>query len=294
MVFESIAVSNPEVRFGVHYDAMIAKVVAYGPDRPTAIRILDRALRTARVHGVTTNVYLLRAILGDLEFAAGRVHTALLEQRLDRWTSPPNDDRHLRLAAIAAAAFDATAAAASSLLMPRIPAAFRNVVSQQRVRSYLRAGCQYDVFYRQSHGQLRFDDVDHVKVQLPESVVIVTDRSVSTRYEITSAHRSIDVSGPDGSYSFEPVPVFADPTEVVAEGTLLAPMPGTVVAVRVKDGEAINRGDSLLVLEAMKMQHQLTAPTSGIVSDLSVTIGQQVEAGSVLAVIEPDPTNSKE
>ena len=82
------------------------------------------------------------------------------------------------------------------------------------------------------------------------------------------------------------MPRFVDPSDVVAEGSLLAPMPAAVTHVAVEAGQAVQKGDVIVVLEAMKMQHTITAPADGVVAELDVSVGQQVESGAVLAVID--------
>ncbi len=95
---------------------------------------------------------------------------------------------------------------------------------------------------------------------------------------------AVAVDGPVGSAQLRAVPRFVDPADVVAQGSLLAPMPGTVIGVPVEDGAEVTAGQPVLVLEAMKMQHTINAPTDGVVTDL-VAVGQQVAAGDVLAVV---------
>ncbi len=92
------------------------------------------------------------------------------------------------------------------------------------------------------------------------------------------------MDGASGRRSYAPSPRFVDPANAVASGSLLAPMPGSVVRVAVEDGARVQRGETVLVLEAMKMQHTISAPTDGVVSDL-VAVGAQVAAGDVLAVV---------
>ncbi len=267
---------------GIHYDAMLAKIIAYGPDRRAALRMLDGALRTARVHGVRTNATLLRAILADEEFAAGRVHTALLNERLTTWMAPA-DDRIERKAALAAAIGEATQAAASARVLARIPAAWRNVPSQPRVRRY----GDHEVAYEQRGGRLVSSWLDGVEVvDAYRDSVVLADGGVRETYRATVGDGVVDVDGPHGSFSLDAVPTFVDPADVVAEGSLLAPMPAAVTDVAVEPGQKVAKGDTVVVLEAMKMQHTITAPTDGIVGELAVGPGQQVEAGAVLAVIE--------
>ncbi len=269
------------------YDAMIAKVVAHGADRAQAVRRLDDALRRTRVHGLTTNLGLLRGALADEEFAAGRVHTALLGERIEAWTRPLLDDDALQRSALAAALAQARSASTSSPVLSRIPTAFRNVPSQPRTRRLRLGDDELVVEYRAEGGRLVSDLADVVSVE-PERVVLAVD-GVTEAYRVAVGEETVDVDGPAGSLSFDVVPTFVDPADVLAEGSLLAPMPASVVKVGVEAGQQVEKGDVVVVLEAMKMQHTITAPTDGVVAELAVTAGQQVESGAVLAVIEGDP-----
>jgi propionyl-CoA carboxylase alpha chain len=127
--------------------------------------------------------------------------------------------------------------------------------------------------------------------------VVLEIAGVSTRFAVshTRGHNSGEASGSSGfvyvdsalgSARMREVPRFVDPADVVAQGSLLAPMPGTVIGVPVEDGAEVTAGQPVLVLEAMKMQHTINAPADGVVSDL-VAVGQQVAAGDVLAVVVP-------
>ncbi len=91
-----------------------------------------------------------------------------------------------------------------------------------------------------------------------------------------------------GHLSVTHIPRFADPADAVASGSLLAPMPGTVVRVEVVAGQRVEAGQAVLVLEAMKMQHTVAAPHAGTVAGLPVVAGQQVAAGDVLAVVQEE------
>ena len=94
------------------------------------------------------------------------------------------------------------------------------------------------------------------------------------------------VDGPDGSSAFRDVPRFADPNAVAHAGSLLAPMPGTVIRVLAGTGDAVTAGAALVVLEAMKMEHTVAAPVDGVVGEMHVAPGDQVETRQVLAVVE--------
>jgi propionyl-CoA carboxylase alpha chain len=91
--------------------------------------------------------------------------------------------------------------------------------------------------------------------------------------------------GPEGAAVLTPVPRLPEPVEHVAPGSLLAPMPGSVLRVEVEPGDRVAKGTPILVLEAMKMEHAVTAPAAGVVATVHVEKGRQVDAGAVLAVI---------
>ena len=268
---------------GIHYDAMIAKVIAHGDDRRSAVRLLDGALRRSRIHGLATNLDFLRSILGDEEFGAARVHTALLDERLADWTTPALDETAVRTLALAGALAEASAAASGSAVLSRIPAAFRNVPSQPRTRTYEVATGEVTVSYSAGFVQHDLDGVTVISAS-PTRVVLDVD-GVTETYAVNVGEGWVDVDGPRGSIDLSPVPLFVDPADVIAEGSLLAPMPAAVVDVAVTDGQQVSKGDVIVVLEAMKMQHTITAPTDGIVTQLAVTAGSQVESGAVLAII---------
>jgi propionyl-CoA carboxylase alpha chain len=279
---------------GIHYDAMIAKIVAHGADRATALRKLGDALRRTRIHGVSTNLDFLRSILADEEFAGARIHTALLDERRADWTKPALDERAVRLSALVAALAEATTATAGAKVLGRIPTAYRNVPSQPRTRTYEvstrplvprdHSTTEVKVSYSGGFVQHDLDGVTVVEAT-PTRVVLEAD-GVTQTYEVAVGDGWVDVDGPHGSITLKPVPTFVDPADVVAEGSLLAPMPAAVISVAVADGQHVSKGDVVVVLEAMKMQHTITAPTDGVVSGLSVAPGAQVESGAVLAVIE--------
>jgi len=176
---------------------------------------------------------------------------------------------------------------ASSPVLNRIPAGYRNVPSQPLVREY--EGVE-PVRYRSEGGRLAVDGVTVVSIDAAGDCVevLLEVEGVTRRYTVALGGDVVDVDGPEGSVSLSTVPRFVDPADVVAEGSLLAPMPAAVTDVKVADGDRVSKGDAVVVLEAMKMQHTITAPADGVVSGLAVTVGQQVEAGAVLAVIEEE------
>lgn len=259
-----------------HYDAMLAKVIAWGRTREAAARSLADALRRARIHGVTTNRDQLLAILRDHRFLAGEVSTAFLAELPDRVEGPPVDTRG---AAVAAALALAERAVAARTVQRGIPVAWRNVVSQPQ-RTVFESGT---VEWWGGRDGYRVEGLEVVSAVADR--VVLEDAGLRTSYDVAVSGDRVDVDWAGGHVALTRVPRFTDPADAVASGSLLAPMPGTVVRVAVAAGEEVESGQPVLVLEAMKMQHTVTAPHAGTVAEISVEAGSQVAAGEVLAVV---------
>jgi acyl-CoA carboxylase subunit alpha len=301
---------------GPHYDALLAKVIAHGRTRADAARRLARALAGARLHGVTTNRSLLLGILSEPEFQAGRTDTGYLTRHDPVALGRPAAAATNRHAAAAALAGQAAHRAAARVLRS-LPSGWRNVPSAPQRVSYSAGDEEYAVSYRlraagrgggagsgaaadegsgAGSGATAELTVDGepvggrivVHAAHPDAVDLEVDgiRRVYSVHRVTADSRtSIFVDGPDGSSSLTEVPRFAGPTAADRGGSLLAPMPGLVVRVLAEAGAAVTAGQPLVVLEAMKMEHEVAAPAAGIVTELRAAAGQQVEAGQVLALV---------
>ena len=274
-----------------HYDAMLAKLISWAPTREQAARQLSGALARARVHGVTTNRDLLVGILRDEAFLAGRVSTSFLVDRsIDQRGGDP------RGAATAAAIAFAEQARRVRTVQQGVPVAWRNVVSQAQVTSFRSTAAgttdQLDVAWFGGRDGYLVDGYD-VRAAGPDEVTLSVE-GVTTRYAVVVTGDHVDVDSPAGHVRLTRVPRFTDPAASVASGSLLAPMPGTVVSVAVELGAEVVAGQPVLVLEAMKMQHTVGAPYDGTVTQLDVKAGTQVASGEVLAVVSSDPTNEEQ
>ncbi len=283
---------------GTHYDAMLAKVIAWAPTREQAARRLAGALSRARVHGLTTNRDLLVASLRHEAFLAGDVSTDFFDLHPEVVTGSLPDAAP---AAFAAALMLAEADRERRVTQHAMPVAWRNVVSQpQRTTLEVLSGGTPDElevgWYGGRDGYSHATREDVVVVSASSTSVVLEVGGVRSRFDgVLSATggtgRELFVDGPLGSLRLREKPRFVDPADVVAQGSLLAPMPGTVVDVRLEPGTAVTAGQAVLVLEAMKMQHTITAPTDGVLGEVAVAVGDQVAAGDVLAVVT-DPTVS--
>jgi propionyl-CoA carboxylase alpha chain len=278
-----------------HYDAMLAKVVAHAGTREHAARKLADVLRRARLHGVRTNRDQLLAVLRDPAFLAGEVSTAFLEERSRQARPTPGEPVETRAtSAVAAALALAERDGAARRVQRGIPVAWRNVVSQPQ-----RTVFDDDLVVEwlgTRDGYLVPGVVGLTVVEAtPDRVVLERapatgsgQAALRTSYDVAVAGDAVDVDSPHGHVRLTRTPRFTDPADAVASGSLLAPMPGTVVSVTVEAGARVEAGQPVLVLEAMKMQHTVAAPTAGTVTELPVSTGQQVAAGEVLAVVEED------
>ncbi|MFJ6138510.1 biotin carboxylase N-terminal domain-containing protein [Kitasatospora sp. NPDC092286] len=275
---------EPGSSIGVHYDPLLAKVIAWAPTRAAAARRLADALTRARIHGPATNRDLLGAALRHPGFLAGRVHTAFLAEHTVALTAAPGADP---TAVLAAALADAAAGRAGRAL----PSGWRNLPSQPQSRRYTAAdGTEYEVRYR--FGRTGLDAEGHpgtVLVRADPDRVVLDTGGVRRGYRVARYGDLVHVDSPAGATVLTAVDRFPDPAVRADPGALLAPMPGTVVRTAATVGDTVTAGQPLLWLEAMKMEHRVTAPADGTLAELRVAPGQQVEPGTLLAVVRPAP-----
>ncbi|MFF8448007.1 biotin carboxylase N-terminal domain-containing protein [Streptomyces leeuwenhoekii] len=255
---------------GVHYDPMLAKAVAHAPTRAEAVRVLADALERAAIHGPATNRDLLVRSLRHEEFVSGRMDTGFYDRHLAALTRPEPDP----LAPLAAALADAHGRSRFG--------GWRNLPSQPQTKRYAMAGEEHEVRYR--HTRAGGLEADGVRVLHADAARVVLEADgVRRTYPVARYGDEIHV----GRTALRALPRFPDPAARHAPGSLLAPMPGTVVRIAdgLSEGAPVQAGQPLLWLEAMKMQHQISAPVTGTLHALHVTEGRQVELGTLLAVV---------
>ncbi|MFL6119409.1 biotin carboxylase N-terminal domain-containing protein [Actinophytocola sp.] len=273
-----------------HYDPMLAKVISVAPTRDVAARALAATLRRATIHGVTTNRDLLVNILSHPAFLAGDTDTAFFDRHgLPELSTPLATEDTVRCAALAAALASAARHRAEARVLGRLPSGWRNVAAAPQVKRFRAGEVEHEVRYRFTRDGLTVEGSPDVRLiaATPTEVVLETGGLVRA-FTVDSQGPDWFVDSPAGAVTLVELPRFADPASQVAAGSLLAPMPGTVVRVAVARGERVAGGQPLLWLEAMKMQHQINAPTAGVVTELGVGPGDQVEVGRVLAVVSAE------
>jgi acetyl/propionyl-CoA carboxylase alpha subunit len=275
---------------GVHYDPMLAKVIAHGPTRDAACRRLARALAETRVHGVTTNRDLLVGILREEEFRRGAIDTGYLERHDPAELSRhPQEATALRVHALAAALAGAAERRAAARVQRTIPPGWRNVPNADQTAVFTAGDRQVEVGYRSTRDGLRAS-VDGTRLAVvagavtPQRVTLTVD-GVRRTVDLHRVGDTVFCDSPLGSLELTEVERFPEPVAAEEPGSLHAPMPGTVVRVEVAEGQPVRAGAVVVVLEAMKMEHAVRAPHDGVVASLPASVGAAVDTGSVLAVV---------
>ncbi|MFH8490699.1 ATP-binding protein [Streptomyces longisporoflavus] len=258
---------------GVHYDPMLAKAIAYAPTRAQALRGLAGALERADVHGPVTNRELLVRSLRHPEFVAARMDTGFYDRHLAELAAPAPDPH----APLAAALADAHGRSRFG--------GWRNLASQPQVKRFRSEpdGTEHEVRYRHTRDGFSAEGVRVLSVS-GAAVVLEVD-GVRRRFAVS---RYGDDRVYVGNTALTALPLLPEPTTRQQPGSLLAPMPGTVVrlAEGLAEGARVTAGQPLVWLEAMKMEHRITAPASGTLTALHAEPGRQVEVGALLAVVD--------
>jgi propionyl-CoA carboxylase alpha chain len=268
-----------------HYDPMLAKVIAWAPARDTAVRLLASALDRARIHGPATNRSLLTSVLRHPAFTDGSADTSLLDS-CDLAGLVPSEEACL-LGAAAAAVTGAAANRAAARAAAGLPGGWRNVMSQPQHAAFEGPRGRIEVAYIwQRDGSLAVpgrEDIAVAKAAPDHALLDVA--GVRYRFEVARADDVVWVDSAHGSVTLTLLPRLPEPAAAREPGSLVAPMPGSVVRVEATAGQRVSAGQPVLVLEAMKMEHQIVAPADGLVADVLVGPGDQVQAGDVLATV---------
>ena len=282
---------------GSDYDPMLAKVIAHADGRPAALRALDRALADTAVLGVATNIEFLRFLLADPDVVAGQLDTGLLDRRTaDFVAAQPGDDE-----LIAAAAYKwlrSWPTPAGNLW--DVPSGWR-IGERAPTTLRLHSGDRTDHVYLTGTPQAATAVVEDgaarpatldggephtLTATLDGDRLAVTLDGLRTDYLVAAADGQIWLAGGGRTAVVDELrepPVRPD-DEHSGDAELVSPMPGSVVAVGIDDGGAVTAGAVVVAVEAMKMEHALTAPVDGVV-ELLVAVGDQVKVGQPLARI---------
>jgi propionyl-CoA carboxylase alpha chain len=266
---------------GTSFDPMIAKVIAFGRTRTEAAQSLALSLERSVIQGVRTNRDALIEILRSPEFLAGDTTTDFLERVsvVGRRTLSDEERAAVHAAIVLTAEREARDAAR---VLTTLPSGWRisRMPPQRRILAI--DGEEATVEYsRDRVGQAFVDG----RAAALDGRVLTLDRT-ATRVEVNRVDSTWWVHGPWGDVAVEERSPFPSSEVEEVSGSLVAPMPGKVVSVAVKAGDEVKKGQTLVVLEAMKMEHQIGSPDDGVVKEVRVSAGEQLERGAVLVIVE--------
>jgi propionyl-CoA carboxylase alpha chain len=271
------------------YDSLVAKLMAHGEDRATAIGRLSRALRSLELDGLETNRDLLGAVLDDGTYRRGEADVHYLDSRPDLRDAALPDEVRQRHAAAAASRLTGERAVRSMVPVPA--AGWRNVGRPLHADELTDATGSLHVRAAVAGEPARvLVDEQWREVGTPQDeggVVDLVSGEIRRRYHVRLSANRAEVNGPEGQSSFaRRGEDEADERGGVA-GECRAPLPGAVTKVLVAEGDTVAEGEGLVVLEAMKMEHTLRANGAGIVAAVHCVPGQQVDVHDLLVVVEP-------
>jgi 3-methylcrotonyl-CoA carboxylase alpha subunit len=277
-----------------HYDAMLAKMIAWAPTRDAAIEKLNRGLEQTDIRGVVTNIPFLSALLTQPDMRANAIDTGFIERALNKLTPPPPAPRDLELCAAVAAILGAEAETArAESHSPWLTVGWMPVGRRQRVFTFRHGqGAEQEIHLHYGKGPAKLaiggrefsfssspcDDggFDLVLDGMKSSIVADIEG------------RELYVRTRNGRFDLHWVDPFGgDDEEQVGEDKIVAPLPGTVVALLAEVGATLEKGAPILTLEVMKMEQTLRAPFAGVLKAIKCKVGDIVQEGAELAEVEP-------
>jgi propionyl-CoA carboxylase alpha chain len=271
----------------VNFDPLLAKVIAFAPTRTEAASTLALALEGLHLGGLTTNRDFLAATLRSEHFLDGETTTDFIERFEPSRVLELTPDE-LSWSSTAAALWLQGQNRQNAPVLKLVPSGWRNA-RLPRQNTHLRWHDQELSIEYQSRRDGSFDvgDDGHARVHRWDDREIDLEfngRRATSRVTRTSTH--LYVQARHGTVDFEIVPRFVVPGVEAIVGGLTAPMPGLVIDIRVSPGQHVAVGETLMVMEAMKMEHIISAPNAGTVETILVSAGQQVDNGAVLLTMD--------
>jgi propionyl-CoA carboxylase alpha chain len=277
---------------GVSFDPLLAKVIAHAPTRREAAGRLALALTRLHLGGLTTNRDFLAAVLRSPAFLDGDTTTDFIDRH-----GPSAQlvlaEEELHRAAAAAALWLQGRNRAAAPVQRTVPTGWRNARLPDTSVRLRHRDDEIEVRYR-AHRDGTFTVRAVGPARVHDWSVEGIDVEIGgrrARYAVTADGDRLHVQSPRGTVGLHVVPRFVPPGAAGAEGGFVAPMPGVVLDVRCAVGDRVTAGQTLVLLEAMKMEHHVKAPHAGVVTEVRAVVGRQVENGAVLLVVEPERTS---
>ena len=271
------------------FDAMIAKIIVHAPTRREATGRLARALETTQVQGLVTNRDFLVATLRTAEFQAGDTTTDFIERVAPARRRIPSR-AELIVGCIAASLEGQARRRASAKVLRSLPGGWRNSVMPMEQITFAAGEESVQLAYRaRRDGQFRFvvDETERlVRVYVAgEGLVDAAIDGLRLEFRVENRGDRWFLHGIEGDLEIVEQPRYPDVRALDLTGGLRAPMPGVIRAVAVQAGDAVTKGQLLMTLEAMKMEHRIIAPRDGVVSEANVAAGEQVANGQLLLTL---------
>ncbi|MGB0589516.1 MAG: biotin carboxylase N-terminal domain-containing protein [Myxococcota bacterium] len=275
----------------VHYDPMLAKVIAYGATREAATRRLHTTLERSSLLGVVTNREFLCDVLATTAWADAELHTHFIEEHSDELQVSPDLTR-IREAAAVASCHHILRVQSERTLLPGLAYGWRNNRSRSERYGWVSDATEapINVLIGADTDLSWTVDVDgractlEVIQHTPDVLMVALD-GIARHYRVRTTATGVWIHNGTQTVTLSAAPVFPEAGADDDTGGCLAPMPGKVLAIHVAPGDTVDEGDTLVVLEAMKMEHSLTAAKAGQVAELLVAVGEQVEGGAPLVVM---------
>ena len=272
---------------GTDFDPMLAKVIAKGKNRTDAANKLALALQSLHIGGVTTNRDFLVASLRSKQFHKGQTTSDFIEKAKPQ-RSVILKDQQLEQAVAAAALWIQGENRNNASLLKEAPSGWRNSRLPRQKISFEYSDKEINVTYKANRDG-SFDINENTKANILKWTTTGIDLEVNnTRFfsKVTRKNNDLVVHGPWGDALLKILPRFTLPGSELQAGGLVAPMPGKVIDLKVKVGSKVKKGDTLVILEAMKMEHQVKAIEDGKVTQVLIKKDDQLENGALLMIVD--------
>ena len=277
-----------------HYDAMLAKVIAWAPTRDAAINRLNRGLEESDIRGVITNIPFLSALVTHPDVRANAIDTGFIERELKHLTPVPPAPHDLELgAAVAAILNEESKAARGETHSPWRTAGWMPVGRRQRLFTFRHGHAteqQVSLNYGSGPATLSIGEREIAFTAVPNAAggIDLTLHGMKSHVVAVMEGHEIYLRTRNGRFDLHWVDPFGGETEEqVGEDKIVAPLPGTVVALLAEEGAHLEKGAPILTLEVMKMEQTLRAPFAGVLKVIKCKVGDIVGEGVELAEIEP-------
>jgi len=275
------------------YDPMLAKVIAIGETREQSAKLLAKELRSTHLAGIKTNKDFLVQCLENNSFLKGKTTSDFIP-REHKKLFKAIDKKLLDSAMKASALWLQEHNKKDNKKLHFLPRNWTNGILPKQDITFEFKDEEYKFQYENNNNHIQIHREHFERLSTSSALIISVDEEhihceidgIAIKAFITCFHDEITINSGSGDLVFKVLPKFIDPNEIIIEGSLTAPMPGKILNINVKKGSSVKAGETLLILEAMKMEHTIKATSDGQVIELYVKTGDQVESGSDLMKIE--------